>query len=209
VIRATAITQARRAIREESDTGAAPAILSRPRVGIPPHGGSPPPSPTCTGGRPSGQSANKRFWFRETNLGPIAGMTARTRFNQNGGSLIDPAPGSLAQHISDGTSRDKSTAPPRWSLHRSGQIDPNRPKRTLPRPYWPQVNRRNTDRQAENRCAAATQAYRSALPETTSGVITTLQRPPGLSTAHPRGSPQPQHRLEYRFLAVMCNAHTR
>jgi hypothetical protein len=34
VIRATAITQARRAIREESDTGAAPAILSRPRVGI-------------------------------------------------------------------------------------------------------------------------------------------------------------------------------
>jgi hypothetical protein len=42
VIRATAITQARRAIREESDTGASSAILSRPRVGIPPHGESPP-----------------------------------------------------------------------------------------------------------------------------------------------------------------------
>jgi hypothetical protein len=33
VIRAAAITQARRAIGNESDTGAAPAILSRPRVG--------------------------------------------------------------------------------------------------------------------------------------------------------------------------------
>jgi hypothetical protein len=48
--------------------------------------------------------------------------------------------------------------------------------------------------------------------QTTSGVITPFQRLPGRwaapSNEMPRGSPQPQHRSEYRFFAVMRNAHT-
>jgi hypothetical protein len=69
VIRATAITQARRAIREESDTGAAPAILSRPGVGIPPHRGSPRhPRPVPVGVHPANRRTRGSDYARLTKL---------------------------------------------------------------------------------------------------------------------------------------------
>jgi hypothetical protein len=138
-------------------------------------------------------------------------MRARTRFNQNGGSLIDPAPWSLAQHISDGTSRDKSTVPPRWPLHHFGQIDPNRPKKSAAST----VLASSESRTLIDRPKTAAQPLHKrivlpfpnyvwrhyAVPAPSRAISSTFE-------SDPEGSPQPQHRSEYRSLAVMRSAQT-